>query len=57
MRGIFIPDNHFYDMDYSQMELRIMAHVSKQRSMIDGFNNNRDLHRMTAANMFNIPFD
>ena len=57
MRSIFVPDNHFYDMDYSQMELRIMAHVSKQRSMIDGFNNNRDLHKMTAANMFGIPFD
>ena len=55
MRGIFVPDNHFYDMDYSQMELRIMAHVSRQESMISAFNQNKDLHRMTASNIFNTP--
>ena len=40
--------------DYSQIELRILAHVSEDKNLIHAFNNNKDIHSMTAANLFNI---
>lgn len=40
--------------DYSQIELRILAHVSEDKNLIDAFNNNKDIHSMTAANLFNV---
>ncbi len=58
IRKAFIPRNENYILlsaDYSQIELRLMAHLSKDLSMIEAFNNNIDIHKATAAKIFNIP--
>ena len=41
--------------DYSQIELRIIAALSKDEGMLNAFNNKEDIHRATAARVFNIP--
>jgi DNA polymerase-1 len=43
--------------DYSQIELRILAHVTEDRGFIDAFNSGADLHRVTAAQVFNTPLE
>jgi len=43
--------------DYSQIELRILAHVTKDQGFIDAFNSGADLHRVTAAQVFNTPLE
>lgn len=43
--------------DYSQIELRIMAHLAKDTNMINAFAEGQDIHRSTAAEIFDIPFD
>ncbi|MGI9323277.1 MAG: DNA polymerase, partial [Pseudomonadales bacterium] len=43
--------------DYSQIELRIMAHLSKDAGLISAFNDNLDIHRATAAEVFGLDFD
>ncbi len=43
--------------DYSQVELRILAHLSKDKSLIDSFISGEDIHRRTAAEILGIPFD
>jgi len=43
--------------DYSQIELRIMAHLSKDKRLIEAFKNNEDIHRITAAEIFDIKID
>ena len=43
--------------DYSQIELRIMAHLSGDETLLDAFNNNLDIHRATAAEIFDTPLD
>lgn len=45
------------DADYSQIELRILAHVSKDETMLEAFRNKEDIHRTTASEVFNIPKD
>lgn len=59
MRKVFIPDDNsvFVSADYSQIELRIMAHLSKDANMIDAFKKDQDIHAATAANIFKIPID
>ena len=57
VRKAFIPrdENHLLmAADYSQIELRIIAALSKDESMLHAFNNNEDIHRATAAKVFNI---
>ena len=57
VREAFIPrdENHLLmAADYSQIELRIIAALSKDESMLHAFNNNEDIHRATAAKVFNI---
>jgi DNA polymerase-1 len=49
IRRIFVPDNEFYDFDYSQVELRIAADISGQRNMIQAFKEDADMHSYTAA--------
>ena len=43
--------------DYSQIELRLLAHLSQDPTMIDGFKHEQDIHRRTASEVFGIPFD
>ena len=47
--NIIVPDSEFIAMDYSQVELRVMAHVANQANMIDAFIDGEDLHAMTAG--------
>lgn len=43
------------DADYSQIELRVLAHMANDRAMIEAFNNNTDIHTLTASKVFGIP--
>ncbi len=43
--------------DYSQIELRILAHITQEENLIEGFRNNEDIHRRTAAAILNIPLE
>ncbi len=43
--------------DYSQVELRILAHVAKEEILIDAFRNNQDIHATTASKLFNVPIE
>ena len=43
------------DADYSQIELRVLAHMSNDKNMIDAFNNGDDIHAITASQVFNMP--
>lgn len=56
-RKYFIPENQdylFIDADYSQIELRILAHVSNDETMINAFVNGEDIHTTTAAKVFGV---
>lgn len=57
IRKAFIPDNGctFYSADYSQIELRIMAHLSQDPHMIEAFNSGEDIHAATAAKIYKTP--
>ncbi len=59
LRKVFIADadSKFVSSDYSQIELRIMAHLSKDANMIEAFNNNQDIHAATAAKIFKIDIE
>ena len=60
LRKIFIPESAefcFLDADYSQIELRVLAHISGDESLIAAFKSNQDIHRMTASQVFHTPFD
>lgn len=54
IRKAFIPDDGclFFSADYSQIELRIMAHLSGDANMIDAFNSGHDIHAATAAKVY-----
>jgi DNA polymerase-1 len=45
------------DADYSQIELRVLAHISGDKNMIEAFKNNDDIHAITASQVFNMPLD
>ncbi len=58
IRKAFVPRNDDFilvDADYSQIELRIIASLSGEKNMIQAFKNGEDIHRSTAAKVFNIP--
>ena len=59
IRSAFVASegNVLVAADYSQIELRIMAHISKDKSLVEAFNNNIDVHSATAAQMFDTPMD
>ena len=60
IRKAFIPDNDdciFFSADYSQIELRIMAHLSKDEHMIEAFRSGADIHAATAAKIYGIPVE
>ncbi len=56
IRAAFVPDqgNVFVAADYSQIELRLMAHFSGDQTLIDGFTKGEDIHRRTASEVFGI---
>ena len=56
IRKAFIPDDgcEFFSADYSQIELRIMAHLSEDKNMIDAFLSGYDIHAATAAKIYKI---
>lgn len=59
IRKAFIPDEgcSFFSADYSQIELRIMAHLSGDQNMIEAFNHGLDIHAATAAKIYKIPVE
>lgn len=59
VRKAFIPDEGelFFSADYSQIELRLMAHMSGDKTMIEDFNSGHDIHQATAAKIFKCPIE
>jgi DNA polymerase-1 len=59
VRQAFVPrkGNKIVAADYSQIELRIMAHLSKDKGLLDAFANGKDIHKATAAEVFSIALD
>ena len=57
LRKVFKPCEGciFVDSDYSQIELRVLAHISNDKNMIEAFNNDEDIHIQAASKVFNIP--
>jgi len=51
------PEYTLVDADYSQIELRVLAHISNDKNMIDAFNNNVDIHSQTASQVFHVPLE
>lgn len=59
IRKVFHPleGDLFVDSDYSQIELRLLAHISGDEGLIEAFRENQDIHRSTASKVFGVPFD
>ncbi len=60
LRKSFIPSSEDYvfaDGDYSQIELRVLAHLAADETLINAFIHGEDIHRLTASQAFNIPLD
>lgn len=60
LRKVFIPESKefcFLDADYSQIELRVLAHIAGDETLINAFRNDQDIHRLTASQVFHVPFD
>lgn len=59
IRKVFIAGDSMslVDADYSQVELRVLAHMSRDPHMIEAFNSGEDIHRKTASQVFNVDFN
>ena len=59
IRTAFIPDSHskLLSSDYSQVELRIFAHMSKADNLIQAFKDGKDIHTKTASDIFHVPME
>lgn len=59
IRKAFKPaeGNVYIDADYSQIELRVLAHISQDENMIYAFNHGEDIHKQAASKVFNIPIE
>ena len=59
IRKVFVPEEGyvFVDADYSQIELRVLAHCSGDRQLIGAYREEKDIHRITASQVFHTPFD
>ena len=56
LRKIFIPTNDLLiSADYSQIELRLLAHFSEDENLVSAFNENKDIHAMVASEIFGVP--
>lgn len=59
IRKVFVPDEGccLMDADYSQIELRVLAHMSEDEQLIEAYKTEQDIHRITAAKVFHTPFE
>ena len=59
LRKVFKPEegNIFVDADYSQIELRVLAHISGDRNMLKAFRNDEDIHKQAASKVFDVPIE
>ena len=59
IRKVFVPKEGcvFVDADYSQIELRILAHMSGDQRLIEAYHEEQDIHRITASQVFHTPFE
>lgn len=59
IRKVFIPEDGyvFLDADYSQIELRVLAHMSDDERLINAYKEAKDIHRITASEVFHTPFE
>ena len=59
IRKVFVPKEGtvFTDADYSQIELRILAHMSDDKELIDAYHTGKDIHAITASKVFHVPFE
>jgi len=59
IRKVFIPEEGyvFVDADYSQIELRVLAHCSGDQNLIEAYREKEDIHRITASQVFHVPFE
>ena len=59
LRKFFVADEGcvLIDADYSQIELRVLAHVANDETLINAFNNGEDIHTVTASQVFGVPLD
>lgn len=59
IRKVFVPKAGcvFLDADYSQIELRVLAHMSGDESMIEAYNEGEDIHAITASKVFHVPLE
>ncbi len=59
IRKVFVPGEgcEFMDADYSQIELRVLAHMSGDEQLIEAYRMDQDIHRITASKVFHTPFE
>ena len=59
LRKVFVPKDGFLftDADYSQIELRVLASLSKDEALIESYRSGEDIHRITASKVFGVPLD
>ena len=60
IRKVFVPNNEecvILSADYSQIELRVLAHIAEDEKLIAAFKNHSDIHTMTASEVFKVPVD
>lgn len=59
IRKVFIPEDDyvFLDADYSQIELRVLAHLSDDKRLLEAYKQDKDIHKITASQVFHTPFD
>lgn len=59
IRKVFVPSpgSVILAADYSQIELRVLAHMSQDKNLLEAYNTGKDIHQMTASKVFDIPFD
>lgn len=59
LRKVFKPENGniFVDADYSQIELRVLAHISGDRTMLNAFKSGEDIHKQAASKVFDVPIE
>ncbi|MBO5389276.1 MAG: DNA polymerase I, partial [Lachnospiraceae bacterium] len=59
IRRVFVPEDGyiFLDADYSQIELRVLAHFSDDETLINAYNRDSDIHAITASEVFGVPLE